>query len=190
MIYLSGPLAFGVPCSLNTEIEWRFGRSDWTDENMSKCMRESDNSILGTYGIEENVFIERKPLHTYNVANHIRAYLDMLLEGRYEELRGMFDCYIKVGIYRRDMFEVIIHKMLHLDTYKDINNFLYEEFGSAWVSWNETVVNQAKRMRKLVGSNPEQIPPEDMKDIFESLRNTEQKLFESDYKSVIGGSNK
>ena len=73
MQYITGQHALNIPCPLLTCGDWHQSAIQWN----YPLFRNSNDSVFGDYGIEKNVAI---PEHTekYNVANHIRALLDLL----------------------------------------------------------------------------------------------------------------
>ena len=76
MRYLSGIHALNLNCSLDTCGDWHQSALRWEELDW----RESDGSVWGDYGIEENSHIPKHP-GTYKTANHIRALLDLLADG-------------------------------------------------------------------------------------------------------------
>ena len=89
MKYVSGIHALNLVCSLDTCGDWHQSAIQW--DNIP--MRESNGSIWGDYGIEHN---RKIPEHSgqYNVANHIRALLDLLEDGNFTVAQGMRKDYI------------------------------------------------------------------------------------------------
>lgn len=166
MRYLSAPLAFCVYCELDTPGEWRGSRELWSDNNFNNCMRDSEDSPFKEYGIEMNRFLQYKPLCTYHVANHVRAYLDMLYEGRFNEMEGMFLQYINNGECRRAIFEQVLYRCKHLASYQDINAFMTKEFGNAWVSFVDAIYRSSMYIGEAVKDwNPSNNPEDTMPDI-------------------------
>ena len=72
MLYITGMIAFGVECKLNTLGKWNLTKNDFLDEENMKS-RESEDSPFKNWGIEENKLIPYHDVCTYNVANHVRA---------------------------------------------------------------------------------------------------------------------
>lgn len=89
MLYLSGIHALNIYCALETCGDWHQSGMQWD----TLVLLDSAKSIYGDYGIEINKNI---PGHTetYNVANHIRALLDLLQQGNYSLAQGMRKNYI------------------------------------------------------------------------------------------------
>ena len=138
MKYLSGVHALNIPCKLETGGDWHASALLWQDLSLS----DSENSIFGTYGIEENKAI---PEHKdkYNVANHIRACLDLLQAGRFAELQGMNKDFIVVDKYDDEIFSKII-LLKDNDNWVNINDFLSKEYGKRWILW----INGEKSINK------------------------------------------
>ena len=84
MKYITGMFALNIPCSLGTTGDWHRTSLPWERVEI----RESDDSVLKEEGIEKDVFVEELGRNC-NVANHIRACVDMLDEGRYSLASGM-----------------------------------------------------------------------------------------------------
>lgn len=84
MLYITGQHALNIPCSLLTCGDWHQSGIQWKHP----FFRESADSVFAEYGIEQNIPI---PEHTakYNVANHIRALLDLLELGKFSLAQGM-----------------------------------------------------------------------------------------------------
>lgn len=150
MQYLTGLLAFGIPCDLDTNGMWGFRSSDYSnDEHFATFLRDSDNSPFKEVGIVNNVYIDQRPLCTYRVANHVRAYLDMLYEGKFDELKGLYQVAIGRPKYRQDIFMQVYGKLRHLACFDEVSNFLCDEFGTGWVSYVESIRQAANRLANL-----------------------------------------
>ena len=91
-----------IPCSLETCGDLHCSSIQWERPHIL----ESDNSLWGDYGIEKNKII---PEHTekYNVANHIRAILDLLYGGNFTVPQGMKDDFICNSKYNKEIFSKI-----------------------------------------------------------------------------------
>lgn len=173
MYYLSGPLAFTVPCELDTPGEWRVSRKMWSDENVNKSIRNSEDSPFKDYGINQNVYIQYRPIGLYNVANHVRAYLDMLYEKRFDEMKDLFMEYIDNGLYRRDIFEQVFYRCKHLAEYKEINKFMSEEFGNAWISFLDAIHTSSMHISENAAKfSPEMCPVSELSSLESLIGNT------------------
>lgn len=99
-----------------------------------RCSSQSDDSIFLDYGIEKNRTI---PFHRgkYNAANHIRALLDLLAEGKYSIAQGMKEDYICNDIYTEEIFQKV-SLMQELDNWPNIDRFMEREYGIEWTEFN------------------------------------------------------
>lgn len=129
MLYLSGIHALNIPCSLNTCGDWHSSALQWTTLNL----KESKDSLFGDYGIESNKTI---PEHKekYNVANHIRALLDLLEDGLFSVAQGMKNDFICTDEYDIEIFDKI-YCMRRLKNWSDIDRFMEKEYLMKWVSY-------------------------------------------------------
>ena len=178
MLYLSGPLSFCVPCELDTPGEWRVSPAMWKDENVNKSIRNSEDSPFKDYGINQNVYIQWRPLCLYNVANHVRVYLDMLYEQRFEELEGMFFEYIDSGKYRKDIFDQVFYRCKHLAEFKEINEFMTKEFGNAWLSYIDAIHKSAEHISHNMSKFKQESCPEDSIPDFSTLINNTKNSYD------------
>lgn len=132
-VYITGIWALNLPCELNTCGDWHTSSLDWNKLSF-KNIRDS---FFGTYGIETNKEI---PFHKgqYNVANHIRALLDMLLEEQFCYAQGMRDDYICTSEYNTEIFEKV--QELHpLSAWKEIDSFMSREYFMEWIHYKKRV---------------------------------------------------
>ena len=126
MKYITGIFALNIEDSLETCGDWHTSALDW---NKIK-LKESDDTIFGDYGIESNKTIpEHQDL--YNVANTLRAVLDLMTEGMLGYLKGFRDDFFCTDIYNKEFFEKVI-MLRHLKFWKDINILMKREFMFEW----------------------------------------------------------
>lgn len=145
MRYITGIIAFGVECQRNSIGKWNITKNDFLNEKLME-LKESDESPFKDYGIEENKIVPYHDFCTYNVADHVRAYLDMLHEGMFSELKGLFYECIGDGKCRHDIFMTVYGKLRHLAEFKEVNEFMLEEFGNAWISYIDSVERVAEHI--------------------------------------------
>lgn len=103
-------------------------------ENLT--IRESDNSVFGIYGIEDNSFVPNHP-DTYKIANHIRALLDLVSEGNFGYAQGMnkdFICNNKV------FSKLLLLRTSHM--WEKIQGFIGKEYGVAWLRFLQNHENE------------------------------------------------
>ena len=84
MKYITGIYALNLICNLETCGDQHQSALNWQNIRL----KESDDNIFKDHGIEFN---KKIPEHneTFNVANHIRACLDMLIDRQFNSLQGM-----------------------------------------------------------------------------------------------------
>lgn len=131
MKYLTGLYALNLPCQLDTCGDWHSKSIDWSHPDI----RESNNSILKDYGIEKNRKVKYlDSLEVYNVANHIRALLDMLVVGNYGYAQGMKEEYICNDKYTDEIFNHV-YLLRNIDNWNEINGFMEKEYKLKWLSF-------------------------------------------------------
>ena len=96
---------------------------------------ESEGSLFGDYGIEKN---KKIPEHndTYNVANHIRALLDLLYIGNFTVPQGMNNDFICNDKYDKEIFDKVI-LMYNLPHFNKIDEFMTKEYLEKWVNYKK-----------------------------------------------------
>jgi hypothetical protein len=129
MMYLSGIHALNLPCELLTCGDWHQSGIQWRD----LPLLESDGSIFGDYGIERNKFV---PEHSesFNVANHIRALLDLLILNKYSVAQGMNNDYICNEEYDEEVFHKVSVLRKH-GQWEGIDCFMGREYCAKWLSY-------------------------------------------------------
>lgn len=130
MRYITGIHALNLPCSLGTCGDWHTSALRWEDITF----RNSGSSILGDYGIELGKTI---PEHTgtYAVANHIRALLDLIIEGNFSVAQGMRDDFICDASYTPEILEAIkfiLSKTPDKEKRQAIDRFMGKEYMMEW----------------------------------------------------------
>lgn len=131
MKYVSLIHALNLPCKLETCGDWHCSAIQWE----SPHILESDNSLWGDYGIETN---RKIPEHdgTYNVANHIRALLDLLYVGNLSVAQGMNEDFICNKKYNQEIFDKVI-MMSFLPHWDKIDRFMAKEYGKQWINYKK-----------------------------------------------------
>lgn len=129
MLYVTEIHALNLPCSLETCGDWHTSALQWTNPHI----RESEGSLFGDYGIEHN---KKIPEHTerYNVANHIRALLDLLEIGFFTVAQGMNNDFICNSKYDNEIFEKV-YMMRYLPNWNEISFFMTKEYYMKWVNF-------------------------------------------------------
>lgn len=131
MKYISLIHALNLPCQLNTSGDWHTSALQWDYPHIL----ESNNSLWGDYGIEHDKTI---PEHDskYNVANHIRALLDLLYEQKFTVAQGMNNDFICNAQYDLEIFKKVA-MMKKLSYWNNIDLFMKKEYGKKWVYFKE-----------------------------------------------------
>lgn len=136
MLYITGIYALNLPCSLNTDGDWHCAALNW------KAMKlfDSKRSFFGNYGIEKNknlyewVSIEEFKGKKYNIANHIRALLDLIYQEKYSIAQGMRDDFIDNSDYTLEIFNKI-NEMKNLPYWHRIDKFMGKEYKLQWINY-------------------------------------------------------
>ena len=135
MKYLSGIHALNISCELNTCGDWHRSALNWT--SLTQKMKDSRKSVFRDYGIEMNKtlnFLNNSP--TMNVANHIRACLDLLTEGNFGLVQGMNRDFIANEKYDLEIFNKVM--LLKNDpNWKNIDQFMGKEYKMKWLKYKE-----------------------------------------------------
>lgn len=132
MLYISGLHALNINCQLETTGDWHLSGIQWDKLHLL----ESDESIFKDYGIETNKSI---PYHTekFNVANHIRACLDLLEQGMFSIADGMNDNFICNPKYNKIIFDkvLLLINCADLSRGKKIFEFMLKEYKLNWLNY-------------------------------------------------------
>ena len=147
MIYLSGIHALNLRCNLNTGGDWHIGALKWED----LTWLESENSVFKNYGIEKGrplTFIQDKYPDVYNIANHIRACLDLLEMGNLALPQCMRRDFIVTDEYDQEIFEHVIMLKNNVNnkewikrkiTWNDIDRFMGREYEMKWIRFKKSL---------------------------------------------------
>jgi len=129
LLYLSGMAALNLPCELETCGDWHFTSIDWQNVKF----RDSSESVFSSYGIEQNRSI---PGHNgkYNVANHIRALLDLIEQGSFSLAKGMNQDYICNEKYTLEIFEKV-SLLSSSKRWLEVDRFMGLEYYSEWLDF-------------------------------------------------------
>ncbi|WP_300736038.1 hypothetical protein [uncultured Dubosiella sp.] len=142
MLYLSGIHALNTNCLLNTTGDWHSSALKW--DVVNQRLIDSKNSIFEDYGIEvdKDIPFANKD-KKYNVANHIRACLDLLSEGKFAELQGMRKDFICTDEYDNEIFEKVC-LLKDQSNWQEIDDFMEKEYMLKWLNYKKKrgVVNQ------------------------------------------------
>jgi hypothetical protein len=145
MQYITGIIAFGVDCKRDSVGRWNTTKSEFLDDNLF-MLKDSDESPFKDYGIEENKIVPYREFFTYNVEDHVRAYCDLLYEHNFDFLKDAFDEYIRSAKCRKDIFMLTYGKLRNLAGFREVNEFMTQEFGNAWISYIDSVDSVAEHI--------------------------------------------
>jgi hypothetical protein len=131
MKYISGIHALNRPCTLLTCGDWHQSGIQWR----RLTLLESEGSLFGDYGIEQNKSI---PEHegTFNVANHIRALLDLLVQEKYSLAQGMNNDFICNEEYDAEIF-CMVSKLRTMSYWDRVDRFMGGEYYSKWLDYKK-----------------------------------------------------
>ena len=132
MKYITDIHALNLPCSLGTTGDWHTSALQWKTLHIE----ESDNSPFGNWGIEidSEVSIPENPDCTLPVANHLRALLDMIEQGRFSLAQGMNGNFIDDDTFNDEIFEKV-SLLKDYPNWCDIDSFMEREYKMAWVNF-------------------------------------------------------
>lgn len=102
MKYLSGIHALNLPCSLLTDGDWHTSALAWKNYSY----KESSKCVFGDYGIETQRSIPFLKINNINIANHIRAVLDLLEEGDF--IKGYCSLEWYLHDYGKRVFSILV----------------------------------------------------------------------------------
>lgn len=127
MLYISGIHALNIENSLNTCGDWHCSSLNWGNV----VLHDSDKSRFKDWGIEYNKHIpESKNL--YNVANDLRAILDLLEdEKNLGYLKGFYNDFICTDEYNSVFFEKV-YMLKKLPHWGKIDSLMSREFLWEW----------------------------------------------------------
>jgi len=133
MEYITGKHALNITCSLLTCGDWHQSALQWH----TPFTRNSEDSVFGDYGIETGKTI---PEHAgeYNVANHIRALLDLLELGKFTLAQGMNKNFICNDDYTTEVFDHA-WKLRGAPHWNEIDRFMGKEYYAKWLEYKRGV---------------------------------------------------
>lgn len=133
MKYVSGLHALSQVCDLDTAGVPNPHELDW--EHV--CIRETDESIYGTYGITEINFLPNQGYGCFYIANTIRAILDCLVYGDYDAINDFRDEIICNERFNEEVFEKV-SCLNNLPSWATIDAIMHREYGNLWLRYKLT----------------------------------------------------
>lgn len=126
MLYITGIYALNIEDSLETCGDWHTSSLDWSNIQLF----DSEETIYKDWGIETGKHI---PEHNefYNVANTLRAVLDLMIIGETRYLKGFRNDFFCTDVYNIEFFEKVL-KLRSLSNWEDIDNLMKHEFMFEW----------------------------------------------------------
>lgn len=126
MLYITGVHALNIEDSLETCGDWHTSALNWSNIRLV----DSSKSLFKDWGIE---FDKTIPEHEekYNVANTLRAVLDLIVQGNLGYLKGFRDDFFCTDLYNKEFFEKVI-LLKDFENWEDINNLMKREFMFEW----------------------------------------------------------
>lgn len=147
MKYITGWIAFATPCELDTAGKWNLHKKDFLDED-NMTLYESEDSPFKHLGIEPGKPIEYHGNELFNVANHVRAYCDMLYQGKFAELKDIYAEVIDDPKALDLIFQLVDERLRSEKGFPIIDEFLTREFGNLWKSYVDTKASVAETLEK------------------------------------------
>lgn len=129
MNYVTGMHALNLMCPLGTTGDWHSASVDWNNLEF----KESEDSVFGDFGIYEGKILGKK----YHIADHIRASLDFLEDGKFMLAGGMRKDYLDDD---PKFDEIVFEKCLLLkdsELWDKIDAFLSKEYKSRYWKWRD-----------------------------------------------------
>lgn len=135
MLYISGVHALNIENSLNTCGDWHTSSLNWSDIKLVN----SEQSLFGNWGIELN---KKIPEHTelFNVANDLRAILDLMLQNNLGFLKGFYDDFICTDEYNAEFFSKV-QLLKNCEHWSQIDELMKQEFMFNWIDYCKGVTN-------------------------------------------------
>lgn len=131
MLYISGIQALNLPCKLLTCGDWHLFSMNWSKLQLF----DSEKSIYKDYGIEINNEVPYNPGNHY-VANHIRALLDLIVQGNFSLAQGMNKDFICNDIYTEEIFQKVI-ELQKFTNWLEIDAFIGKEYYGKWLKFKK-----------------------------------------------------
>lgn len=126
MLYLSGIFALNVKGSLETCGDWHSSLLNWNSIELV----ESEDSFFKDWGIERGIPIPERT-GKFNVANTLRAVLDLMLENRLSYLSGFRNNFFGTDIYDKEFFDKVL-ELRFLNHWDEIDSLMKIEFRLKW----------------------------------------------------------
>ena len=131
MKYISGTYSLNLICkTLGTPGDWHHSSLNWEQIPLY----DSSSSIYGDFGIDSTVRIGDT---TYRLANHLRACLDLIEDGKYGAAQQMREYYLSDESLTPIVFEKVF-QLKNSTRWSEINRFMGKEYGIDWLNFLES----------------------------------------------------
>ena len=152
VLYITDIHALNLPCALGTTGDWHHSAIQWD----SPRTLESSESPFGDWGIEADRGIRHsgQTIEHANVANHVRACLDMIERGRLTCAQGMREDFLDGNrTFDQDVFSRVA-LLRSRDNWNEIDAFMKREYGMDWVDWKAEMLGDLQRKSPSRGGGP------------------------------------
>lgn len=127
MLYITGIQALNIEDSTECCGDWHTSAQAWSKLNIA----DSEKSRFKDWGIEQDKHIPTHEEH-YNVANTLRAIVDLLQDEKYMGyLRGFRNDFFCTDVHNQEFFEKVI-MLQDLPHWNKINHLMQMEFMWGW----------------------------------------------------------
>lgn len=128
MKYITRVQALNIEDSTECCGDWHQSSMNWSKLDLA----ESDDSMFGDWGIEVDKTVPEHNEH-YNVANTLRAILDLLQNrDNLGYLKGFKDDFLCTDKYNQEFFEKVYELNDKVGHWKDIDRLMQLEFMWDW----------------------------------------------------------
>ena len=146
MKYVTGRHAMNLPCNLGTWGDYRTSAVNWD----KLTILDSEDSVFGDYGIETGRTISfLADNKEYNIANHIRAFLDLLTIGDYASAEGMKEEYIRDDSFTEEIFAKV-SMLRSRPNWQIIDLFMEHEYLNQWELYKKGILNDYTQNTKPI----------------------------------------
>lgn len=136
MLYISGIHALNLPCELDTTGDWHAPSQDW--DALDASTLDSKTTAFKDWGIETHRTIpfSSNPTQLYAIANHIRACLDLIEQGKFTVAQDMRNGYIDNEEYTPIVFDAVA-KLRNAPHWNKIDAFMKKEYKLDWLKFRK-----------------------------------------------------
>lgn len=129
MQYITGIFALNIRTMSDVSGDWHRGALDWS----KVCLQDSDQSLWGDYGIAKDHFVPELG-RKCNVANTVRALLDLIAAKQFHYAQGMQSDLICNDNYTTEIFDKVL-MLKNCPDWSEIDSFMQSEYKMKWVRY-------------------------------------------------------